>query len=233
MVWTDCCMRDDAGMELNLDELESGSFWGRTHAGGIYTVGDKWVCAVGDRDCAQAVAQLLEPVGDQGWTVVLEKRSRDDDYAWGRAVIGGGLDLSYGEAEQVAYAFQTEGEVEFDFHRGVALSLWGGLEFGQITATLSERYDDRRSVHFKKEDGGWFATGSRERWDEKVIWFVAERTGVRFPEQGYGDLEAVRAMAYEWVVQPALSEVERDSAWWLGRSTKDILVSKVTYFGGA
>lgn len=224
-------MRECAGMELNLDELEAGDFLGRTHAGVVYTVGDKWVFADGDRDSAQAVAQLLEPVGEQGWTVVLEKRSRDDDYASAPIVVGGGLQLSYSEAEQVAYAFMTEGEVEFDFHHGIALSIWGGVQFGQITAMLSERYDERRSVRFKKEADGWFAHGAVEKWDDFVMWFIQPRCAARFPEQGYGDLETVRAMAYDWVVQPALGDEDRASAWWLGRSTNDMLVSKVTYLG--
>jgi len=218
-------------MELNLDELEAGNFLGRTHAGVVYTVGDKWVLAVGDRDSAQAVAQLLEPVGDQGWTVVLEKRSRDDEYAWGPTVVGCGARLSYAEAEQAAYAFLTEGEVEFDFHRGIALSLWGWIESCQIGAALSERHDERRSVHLRKEADGWCAYGAVEKWDGFVMWFVQESCGARFPEQGHGDLETVRAMAYDWVVQPALAAEERASAWWLDRSTNDILVSKVTYLG--
>ncbi|MBY3206882.1 hypothetical protein [Rhizobium laguerreae] len=218
-------------MELNLDELEAGNFLGRTHAGVVYTVGDKWVLAVGDRDSAQTVAQLLEPVGDQGWTVVLEKRSRDEEYAWGPTVVGCSARLSYAEAEQVAYAFLTEGEVEFDFHRCIALSIWGGMEFGQITAMLSERYDERRSVHLKKEADGWFAMGAIEKWDEHVIWFVQKNCGARFPEQGYGNLEAVRAMAYDWLVQPALGDEDRASAWWLRNAPYEIVVSKVTYLG--
>lgn len=36
-------------------------------------------------------------------------------------------------------------------------------------------------------------------------------------------------MAYEWAIQPALKDSERASAWWLGRSTSEVLVSKVTY----
>ncbi len=218
-------------MELNLDELEAINFMGRTHAGVVYTVDDKWVFADGDRDCAQAFAQLLEPVGEQGWKVVLEKRSRDDEYAWGPIVVGGDRRLSYTEAEQVAYAFMTEGEVEFDFHRRIALSIWGGLQFGQITATLSERYDERRSVHFKKETHGWFATGAIEIWDKHVIWYVQKNCGARFPEQGYGDLENVRAMAYDWLVQPALGDEERASAWWLRNAPYEVLVGQVTYLG--
>lgn len=34
-------MRVSASIELNLDELEAGNFLGRTHAGGVYTVGEK------------------------------------------------------------------------------------------------------------------------------------------------------------------------------------------------
>ncbi|MBX5132645.1 hypothetical protein HJB80_08235 [Rhizobium lentis] len=121
--------------------------------------------------------------------------------------------------------------MKFDFHRGIALSLWGWIESGQIRATLSEGYDERRSVHLKKNADGWFAHGAVEKWDDFVMWFVQHRCGARFPEQGYGDLETVRAMAYDWVVRPALDDEERTSAWWLGRSTNDLLVSKVCYLG--
>lgn len=216
-------------MELDLDELEVESFWGRTHGGVVYTVGDKWVFADGNRDSAQAFATLLEPDGDQGWTVVIEKRSRQDEYSWGPSVVGNGLGLTYSEAEQVAYIFHTEGEVEFDFHGGIALSVWGSVGSGKMWVKLSERYDECRSVTLAKEEGGWFATGGLEIWNERVEWFTQKDAGVRFPEEGYGDLETVRAMAYEWAIQPALKDTDRASAWWLDRSTSEILVSKVTY----
>ena len=216
-------------MELDLDEMETDSFWGRTHSGVVYTVGDKWVFADGDRDSAQAFATLLEPVGDHGWTVLIEKRSRHEEYSWGPSVVGSGLRLTYAEAEQVAYIFHTEGEVEFDFYRGIALSLWGSVGSGKMWAKLSERYDECRSVTLTKDEGGWFATGGLEIWDDHVEWFVQKYPGVRFPEQGYVDLETARAMAFEWVIQPALADSDRASAWWLGRSTKEVLVSKVTY----
>ncbi len=217
-------------MKLDLDELEVHNFSGRTHDGLVYMVGDTWVLADGNRDSAQAIATLLEPVGDQGWTVVLEKRSREDEYQWGPVAVGADRNLSYLEAEQVAYAFQTEGEVEFDFHQGIALSINGGVKFGQINATISERYDERRAVYIKKEESGWFATGGLEKWDEHVRWFILKTVDVRFPEQGYADLATVRAKAYEWAIQPALRGSERATAWWLGRSTDEVLANNVTYF---
>lgn len=222
-------IREDTGMELYLDELEAHNFWGRTHSGRVYTIGDKWVFVDGDRDSAQAFATLLEPVGNQGWTVVIEKRSRQDEYSWGPSVVGVGLGLTYAEAEQVAYIFHTEGEVAFDFHQGIALSISGGVEFCQVTAMLSERYDDRRSVYFKKEGSGWFATGVSEMWSERIASFVRRDARVRFPEQGHDDLETVRALAYEWAIQPALADTERASAWWRGRCPDKVPASKVTY----
>lgn len=185
--------------------------------------------ADGDRDAAQAFATLLEPDEEQGWTVVLEKRSRENGHLWGPSVVGNGLGLTYAEAEQVAYIFHTEGEVEFEFHSWVALSIWGGVEFSQIVATLSERYDERRRVVFTKEESGWYATGGIEIWDADVKWFLGTHIGFRFPEEGYGDLESIRGLAYEWVIQPALADTDRASAWWLRRCTKEVLKSKVAY----
>lgn len=222
-------------MNLNLDELEFRCFWGRTHSGGAYTVGDKWIWASCSRDSAQAVAQLVEPIGGHGWTVVLEKRSHDDEYAWEPFVIGGDLNLSYFEAEQAAYEFLMGGEVEFEFHRGFALSVSSGsAEMGWFQAMLSECYDERRYVHFKREGGGWFAQGSAEIWNEDMIWFVNSRaeTMPRFPDQGFADLDKVRAMAYDWAIMPALEQADRSSAWWLDRDSIEAVARNVTYFGG-
>lgn len=221
-----------ARIEPNLDETEHGSFWGRTHAGGVYRIGDKWICAVGSRDGARAVAHLVEPVGDHGWTVLLELCSDDEEYRWGPMIVGRGLMLSYIEAEQVAYAFQTEGEVQFDFHRGVAISIWGSAELGRITAMISERYDDRRTVKFMANEDGWFAVGFSEYWSEKIIWFVSGRESTRFPAQGYGSLEEVRALAYEWLVEPALGRVDQASGWWQGDTSVEPIKNKVTYLAG-
>lgn len=220
-------------MSLNLDELEFRCFWGRTHMGGAYVLDDKWAWA--SSDSAQAVAQLVEPFGEHGWTVVLEKRSLDDDYASKPWVIGGDLNLSYYEAQQVAYEFLMDGEVDFEFHRGFALSIsWGSVELGSFAAKLSECYDERRYVHFKQEDGGWFAQGSVEAWNEDMIWFVHSRAAAtpRFPEQGVADLDTVRAMAYDWAIQPALEHTDLSKAWWLDHRSIEVVRRKVSYFGG-
>jgi len=221
-----------ARFEPNLDETECCSFWGRTHAGSVYKIGEKWICAVGSRDSARAVAHLLEPACGQGWTVVLELCSEDEEYRWGPFTVGQGLELTYPEAEQVAYAFQTEGEVEFNFHRGVAISLCGSADQGRITAMISERYDDRRTVYFTRDEDGWSAVGSSERWSEKIIWFVSGSDMARFPEQGSRSLEDVRKLAYEWLVEPALGGVQQSSVWWLGDPADELITNKVTYLGG-
>lgn len=222
-------MRENTRMAFDIDEIEVHSFSGRTDAGRVYSVGDKWVFADGDRDSAQAFATLLEPDGEQGWTVMLEKRSREEGHSWEPSVVGNGMGLTYAEAEQVAYIFHTEGEVDFEFHSGIALSISGGVEFEQIVAKLSERYDERRYVYFQKEESGWYATGGVEIWDTAVKCFFSKHVGVRFPKEGHGDLETVRALAYEWVIQPALADSDRASAWWMRRCTREVLLSKVAY----
>ncbi len=59
---------------------------------------------------------------------------------------------------------------------------------------------------------------------EKAGARILLRPSIATTRSGQG---AVRG--YEWAIQPALEDSDRTTAWWLDRSTDDVLVSKVTY----
>lgn len=189
-----------------LDEIEQGFFWGRHYGGMFFAENGKWICASGERDHALARAWIMEPSGYQGWTVVLDKVAEDEEYCWQGMVVGVDKNLTYAHAEKIAYGYITEGEVEFDFHRDVALRIWGGIEQGWIDAAISVRFNTHRWVRLYEEDGGWRAFGSFEVWNPDIRCFEAEQTGPDFPASGVGDFEAVRQAAYDWVIEPALEK---------------------------
>ncbi|MBY5809637.1 hypothetical protein [Rhizobium leguminosarum] len=195
-----------------LDEIEQGFFWGRNYGGVFFAQGGKWICASGERDHALARAWIMEPSGKQGWTVVVDSVAEDEEYCRQPMVVGVNKNLSYAEAEKIAYGYITEGEVEFDFHRDVALRIWGGIEHGWIDASISVRFDMHRSVRIYKAEGGWRAFGSFEIWNPDIRCFEAERPGPSFPASGVGEFEAVRQAAYDWAVQPALEEISNQQA---------------------
>lgn len=196
-----------------LDEIEQSWFAVRNNVVTVFRVQGRWICASLDRGYAVARVWMLEPKGDQGWTLLMDQFADDEEYCWRTPLVAGlNKNLTYEEAEQAAYIFLSEGEFEFDFHEGVALRIdWN---FGQthIDVAISTRYDIRRGVMIAERDGGWVAYGRFEVWNPEIRCFEAERQGPQFPASGVGNFEAVRQVAYNWLVEPALNESQNMQA---------------------
>lgn len=200
--------------ELNEEEqkwlhgLERETFSGRYWPITVYKHRDTLACAIGDRKTHVLKAWMVGPEDNAGWSVILEQCSEDPELNWEQAlVVGTDMDLTYSEAQQVAFIFTTEEETEFEFHRGIVLTGWA-KPTGTSYASLSTLHDNRRMVTFHEEQGACFAEGHCVTWDPKSRLF--RTTGaIRIPEENYYlGMDFLIRQAFDWLVDELIEEAE-------------------------
>lgn len=192
-----------------LDELERVSIRGRDRDITAFIANDVWVYAISNENDDVFQAWLLEPEGGQGWTVVIDAKTDLQRMQWGRPqVIGIDFDLTYSEAWQVAYAFLTEGAIDFELHRGVVLN--SHLGANTLTVCLSEIHDNGRTVVCFQSEGVYYGKGYCETWNPQLGRFERVKgSEIRFPEANYClHVEDVVDLARDWLVEGLFEDAE-------------------------